>query len=133
MPYLALAVCGSCRLSISFLCQSGSSPLVQAVPEAFQSKRLIWSISSMSLICYSALFLFHVYGHSATSFDRSSVMVGLGSLEGRSSSLLKKIVGLGILSGLSMLIRPTTIIVMIAFGLYSSSEEIGRPLERLLR
>ena len=129
MSYLALAVSGSCRLSISSM-SIWSSPLVQAISEAFQSKTadLVY-LFYVSLICYSPYFYSMYTDIPPLPLIALQLWWALDLLKEDQAVSWKKIVGLGILSGVSMLIRPTTIIVMIAFWAVLFSEEIGRPLE----
>ncbi len=94
------------------LCQSGCSSLI-SYPRSIsnQTADLIYLFYELDLLL--AVFLFHVHGHSTTSFDCTSIMVGFGSLKGRSSrDLLEEDFWLRILSGVNLLIRPTTIIVI---------------------
>ncbi len=94
---------GHAGFSISLYVNLGAVLLYKR-PEAFQAKRLIWSISSMRLDLLLAIISIHVHGHShLLPLVALQLWVGLGSLEDQAVSL-EEDCWLGILSGVTMLI-----------------------------
>ena len=98
------------------LCQSGSSTLYKLSQKHFNQKTadLVY-LFYVSLICYSPYFYSMYTDIPPLPLIALQLWWALDLLKKDQAVSWKKIVGLGILSGVTMLIRPTTIIVMIAF------------------
>ena len=104
MSYLALAVCGSCRLSISFLYVNlGAVLLYKLSQKHFNQKTadLVY-LFYVSLICYSPYFYSMYTDIPPLPLIALQLWWALDLLKEDQAVSWKKIVGLGILSGVTM-------------------------------